>query len=236
MKKIMAEVGSEECRCPRDPFTGNKRIMEEWRPLIYEDINPNYYLISSLGRIYSLVSNQYKSYFNRYGYCDVSLQLINGKTKTFTVHRLVAAIFCYNPDPENKIYVNHLNTYRNDNAKYNLEYVTNTENVMHQIEFYKKYPFMSPTPEEAYMTGKDNKWNKCNDWTDEQIHIMCDAVSRGYDYKHALEFAGIEYNVNNRKRLSRIIKGERHQDIASQYVFPKGRATRSANINDSKGD
>lgn len=232
MKKVMKPINViPKIIKNENPFTGDTRVMEEWKPLVYEDINPNYYIISSLGRIYSLVSGSFKAYYNRYGYRDVSLQLKNGKSKMFAVHRLVASMFCSNPDPDNKIFVNHKNTYRDDNTKYNLEYVTHSENMIHQAEFYKKYPHMSAIPEEELRTGKDNKWNICSDWTKEQIHIMCDAVARGYNYEYALHSAGIEYTKNHRKRLSRIIKGDRHIDISSQYTFPEGRAKRSPNIN-----
>jgi hypothetical protein len=71
------------------------------------------------------------------GYARIALN-----RNKFSVHRLVASAFVVNP--ENKKYVNHKNGIKNDNRLENLEWVTNSENLIH-----------------AYKTGlkhKDNIW------------------------------------------------------------------------------
>lgn len=231
MMKIFRYVEKEQDLYPRDPFTQNIRIMEYWLPLEYADIKPGCYLISNLGRIYSLKANKIKSTYNDYGYRDVSLQVISDvdKNKSFRVHTLVAHTFFENP--ENKQFVNHKNTYRDDNAIYNLEYVTHSENMQHANQFYKQYPYMQAVPQEQSMSGPDNGWVKAK-WTDEQVHIICKSIENGCDYATAITNAGIEYTVNARKTVNKIVKGTRYQGIACQYTFPEGRAKRSMNISD----
>lgn len=59
------------------------------------------------------------------GYKHVRLY-IDGKPKTFKVHRLIAKAFI--PNPENKPYVHHINSTRTDNRVENLEWCTHSEN------------------------------------------------------------------------------------------------------------
>lgn len=65
------------------------------------------------------------------GYKCVNLSK-KGKTKGCFVHRLVAMHFV--PNPLNKPCVNHLNRIRDDNRVENLEWVTQSENVLYSIK------------------------------------------------------------------------------------------------------
>lgn len=49
--------------------------------------------------------------------------------KTFLIHRVVADSFI--PNPDEKPYVNHINGNKKDNRVENLEWVTNSENMIH---------------------------------------------------------------------------------------------------------
>jgi hypothetical protein len=65
------------------------------------------------------------------GYLRVVIS-INGKSKHYSSHRLVAKTFINNP--LNKKEVNHINSIRNDNRVCNLEWVTPSENLKHSYD------------------------------------------------------------------------------------------------------
>jgi hypothetical protein len=107
--------------------------MEEWREA---NKFPGRYLVSNLGRIRQVV--RYDSSGRKAGgriikqdkrdkdgYRIVQLQY-KGVIKWPKVHRLVAQAFIENP--ENKPYVDHINTNRRDNRAENLRWVTAKEN------------------------------------------------------------------------------------------------------------
>jgi 5-methylcytosine-specific restriction endonuclease McrA len=68
---------------------------------------------------------------NKYGYYQVILSN-NGKSKTITIHQLVARAFIDNP--ENKKEVNHKDGNKLNNNINNLEWATNIENKRHAIK------------------------------------------------------------------------------------------------------
>lgn len=62
-------------------------------------------------------------------YMAVTLVDRQGVKTQHAVHRLVAEAFC--PNPEGKLYVNHIDGSRDNNVASNLEWVTNQENALH---------------------------------------------------------------------------------------------------------
>lgn len=60
---------------------------------------------------------------------------INGKIiiENIKCHRLMAAVWCPNPDPEHRTQVDHLNGDINDYSQFNLEWVTPEENIRRAV-------------------------------------------------------------------------------------------------------
>lgn len=105
--------------------------MEIWK--IIEGTN-NHYEVSNLGNVRydgKIVSTEVEPS----GYVKVRIALTIG-TRWFSLHRVVAAYFCDNP--ENKDQVNHIDGNKQNNNASNLEWVTNQENQRHRIDILKK--------------------------------------------------------------------------------------------------
>ena len=91
-----------------------------------------HYLISTKGRVVNSKTNRLlKTRIDSYGY-ELAELFLNGKSKNFRVHRLIALTFI--DGHEEGLVVNHLNGIKDDNHYFNLEWVTQKENVQHAWE------------------------------------------------------------------------------------------------------
>jgi len=117
-----------------------------------------YYKISNLGRLKRVLHRKnpcntlIDGIIHPNGYCKLALT-INGKTKQFYTHRLVALAFI--PNPENKKQVNHINGIKTDNRVENLEWVTSKENINHSWENGLSKPINGVLNGNSVLTEKD---------------------------------------------------------------------------------
>ncbi len=99
--------------------------IEEWRPV------PGYpfYKVSSIGRVLGLKRNKILKPISNRGYLVVKLGHPN---LAYGIHQLVCAAFIGNGVWNRHLVVNHINGIKTDNRPENLEYVTISENTLHQ--------------------------------------------------------------------------------------------------------
>ena len=113
--------------------------MEIWKDVIgYEGI----YQVSNLGRIKRVANNhlcniKYQGEYylkpldNGKGYLRMKLSK-NGHSKRVMLHRIIAEAFINNP--KNKKVINHINCDKKDNRIENLEWCSQSENVLHSVK------------------------------------------------------------------------------------------------------
>ena len=95
------------------------------------------YTINENGDVFSYKgkkSDQHKmaTVVTNCGYVHVSLAYLQGYSKPFLVHRLVAQTFI--PNPDNKPQINHIDGNKQNNNVNNLEWCTRAENQLHAFE------------------------------------------------------------------------------------------------------
>ncbi len=147
---------------------------EEWRPISW--FKGRKYEVSNYGRVKVLISRwnrderlliQAKS-----GRCDYYPHVrlfFKYKERPFTIHRLVAKAF--QPNPENKPWVNH-----KDGDKYNffwenLEWVTPSENAIHAVEVLKRFVSRGEHRYNAKLTNEQAVIIAASDMTTYEIMI-----------------------------------------------------------------
>ena len=106
-------------------------VMEDNQVLnieVWKQISNLPYEISSLGKIRNLKGKVLKTYIQNSGYEQIKLNY-QGLHIHKSILRLVAEAFITNP--LNKLYVNHIDGNKLNNTIDNLEWCTNSENILH---------------------------------------------------------------------------------------------------------
>lgn len=102
---------------------------------IWVNIKSTIYSISNYGNIMNNKTYRILKPAISGGYYNISLQ-VNKKQKKYSIHRLVAKIFCENK--ENLNIVNHIDENKLNNYYKNLEWVTSSKNTNHSKYKYQK--------------------------------------------------------------------------------------------------
>lgn len=106
-------------------------MQEIWKNVTISPYS-DYYMVSNLGNVKNISSNRIlKQSKTKDGYLMV-VMCVNGKTKTLTVHRLVAMSFIENPN--NLPQVNHIDGNKKNNNVSNIEWCTAKQNMHHAVK------------------------------------------------------------------------------------------------------
>lgn len=94
------------------------------------EVEAGSFIVYENGDIYNnKTKNKLKHVENGGGYLKVGLYCLNNKHKLYYVHRLLAMAFI--PNPENKLFINHIDGNTKNNNLSNLEWCTKSENGLH---------------------------------------------------------------------------------------------------------
>lgn len=176
--------------------------------------NSERYLISNLGNVYNIkTKREMKQQTDKYGYKYVSLSIGSKKIKK-KVHRMVCEMFL--PNIENKPQVNHKNGIRSDNRLKNLEWVTNSENMLHsyrvlsadghlQKAMSERRKGIKPKPESAKRGGLKRRYG----WNGRAIPVFCEENKTWYSCaKEGAEKLGVSlWSVFESIRTKKPVKG-----------------------------
>lgn len=151
---------------------------EMWKDILNFE---GFYEVSNVGRVRSKnriiedslgrkrkYTSRILSVRSKNGYCFVSLNKGN-TSKDIAVHRLVAEAFT--PNPNDKPYINHINSNRADNSVENLEWSTPKENMEHMSEMDRGY------------VRSIQKYNLTGDLIDEYPSIIKACAINDLDYR-----------------------------------------------------
>jgi len=186
-------------------------IQEEFRPI---NINNLFiidnYLISNYGNVYSKYSNRLlRPSIDKDGYLYCGLY-INNHSYNFRIGRLVLMTFKPIENPEN-FQANHLDGNKFDNSIWNLEWVTQIENIHHAIKTGL-----------ANQLGENHHATKL---TNDDVHIICKYLEDGYTYDEICKYMNIPLNSYRKFKdiIHNIVRGVTWTHISKDYNIIKTR-------------
>ena len=184
------------------------------------DIRDQYYYITCDGKVYNKFLCEIRPFMSNSGYLRVGLYLNSYKNnrrvpRNFSIHRLVAEYFCENDNPDIKDQVNHINGIKTDNTASNLEWVSQSENI---IKAYDSN--LCPIKGENSHLHNER-------YTDEIVHDICKYFEKGYTYYEVIKAMQLcDYTDRSsedyqrwRKYMKNLKRRRCRRDITSQYVY-----------------
>lgn len=182
---------------------------ERWTSIFINGEKTNY-KISTHGRLMNIKTKKIFDFSNNNSrYYRVELAH-NGNRYTFSIHRLVATYFCKIPKRHREagltfedLVPNHKDGIKHHNASFNLEWVTQKENMDHAFR-------------EKLCTGIFGEKSHLSTITNEDAMNICELIQAGKNN----EVISKELNINT-KIIQHIRSGECWKSISKNYNFPK---------------
>ena len=183
----------------------------------YKNIQRNYYRITRSGKIINPDNKILKTFISNSGYERANLSLGNSIQRKFSIHILVAVHFVYNDDPENKNQVNHKNGIKLDNIDTNLEWTTQSSNIIHAYD-----------NDLCRIKGMKSHLSKPEIYTDEIVHEIASLLEKHLSINEIITTLKLVANPNIRstsdyQRWRHYIKDLRNRttrrDILRKYNF-----------------
>lgn len=187
---------------------------EEFKFVIYPNINKYNYVVSNYGRIFNYINlKEKKQHIDQDGYMKTCLMITdqdgNRIGRNIFVHRLVAYAFC--EKPYGCELVNHLDGHKDNNFYKNLEWTTPKGNTQHAI-----------------LTGLQvNSGPNCPSaiYDEKIIRFICSQLEEGHDVFEIYQKLSNSSKVHENKALYMLIfsikSGTRHASISKEYNIPK---------------
>ena len=172
-----------------------------WKDIYIDGIDIGYQ-ISDDGSVKETKSgNLQKTYVNKSSGYTVVIIVTENKTYFKSVHRLVAIAYVDNPDIESKVIVNHKDGNKLNNHWWNLEWMTNQENMDHAVATGLINNLGSNNPNSAY--------------TEDQIKQVCKLLEDGIGIIEIHEMTGV-----SRDSIGKVKSREVWKHISKDYNIP----------------
>jgi len=189
MNTTSERTGAVSVMMPLSNSKSGSYIME-----IFKDVKgyEGSYQVSNLGNIRSLKCNKIrilKPILRKSGYYYVTLYQNKHERKAI-IHRLIGAAFL--PNPQNKPEINHKNGIKADNRLENLEWVTQSENMIHS------YKNGLQKPLKGSLNG-NAKLNEAQIKEIRQLYATGNYLQREIASKYNLSLANINRIVNYKR-------------------------------------
>lgn len=155
------------------------------------------YKVTPEGVVYGKKGRPLWQQLNIDGYPVVYMRDINQKQHCKRVHRLVAVAFVENPDPENYLIVNHLDSNRENSHYLNLEWTDFSGNVQHA------------------MTTNAQLYKNNTDLTTGQVEEICELIQAGWTNFQIRDELGLSVNI-----VKKIRSRKSWTNISEDYEFP----------------